>query len=199
MTACKDSLNGKKAVSATLAGVLAVGMVPAAAFAADKPADTQDEQGVELQLTTADDQFMAGSVHEITVGNTATTDVANVTVKSTEYGTGTGKKAVTITQVLPQDASSAVDVDTTKYKQVFLKVSDSANATVKIAGTFYTMEETDSSTAAGTRTIAIVPKATTAATTLGTLKEANILDKAPHGQVQGRERVPRGRLRHHGD
>ena len=28
MTACKDSLSGKKAVSATLAGVLAVGMVP---------------------------------------------------------------------------------------------------------------------------------------------------------------------------
>ena len=39
MTACKDSLSGKKAVSATLAGVLAVGMVPAAAFAAEEPAD----------------------------------------------------------------------------------------------------------------------------------------------------------------
>lgn len=50
MTACKDSLNGKKAVSATLAGVLAVGMVPAAAFAATdaQAADTQDEQGIEL-------------------------------------------------------------------------------------------------------------------------------------------------------
>lgn len=37
MTACKDSLSGKKAVSVTLAGVLAVGMVPAAAFAAEAP------------------------------------------------------------------------------------------------------------------------------------------------------------------
>lgn len=53
MTACKDSLNGKKAVSATLAGVLAVGMVPAAAFAADGQADTQDEQGIELESTTS--------------------------------------------------------------------------------------------------------------------------------------------------
>lgn len=48
MTACKDSLNGKKAVSATLAGVLAVGMVPAAAFAADAQADTTEGQGIEL-------------------------------------------------------------------------------------------------------------------------------------------------------
>lgn len=43
MTACKDSLNGKKAVSATLAGVLAVGMVPAAAFAETAQADTTGE------------------------------------------------------------------------------------------------------------------------------------------------------------
>ena len=53
MTACKDSLNGKKAVSATLAGVLAVGMVPAAAFAADQPADEAEGQGIELESTTS--------------------------------------------------------------------------------------------------------------------------------------------------
>ena len=51
MTACKDSLSGKKAVSATLAGVLAVGMVPAAAFAAD--ADQPETGDIELQSTTA--------------------------------------------------------------------------------------------------------------------------------------------------
>ena len=50
MTACKDSLNGKKAVSATLAGVLAVGMVPAAAFAETAQADTTGEQGIDLLL-----------------------------------------------------------------------------------------------------------------------------------------------------
>ncbi|WP_417302595.1 hypothetical protein [Ellagibacter isourolithinifaciens] len=36
-------------MSATLAAVLAVGMVPAAAFAATDQADTNDEQGIELQ------------------------------------------------------------------------------------------------------------------------------------------------------
>ena len=52
MTACKDSLNGKKAVSATLAGVLAVGMVPAAAFAETAQADTTGEEGIELQAAS---------------------------------------------------------------------------------------------------------------------------------------------------
>ena len=53
MTACKDSLSGKKAVSATLAGVLAVGMVPAAAFAAEAPADEVQNDGIELLDTTS--------------------------------------------------------------------------------------------------------------------------------------------------
>ena len=62
MTACKDSLNGKKAVSATLAGVLAVGMVPAAAFAETAQADTNDEQGVELQSVESAKAFSEGTV-----------------------------------------------------------------------------------------------------------------------------------------
>ena len=64
MTACKDSLNGKKAVSATLAGVLAVGMVPAAAFAATdaQAADTQDDQGIELQSVESAKAFSDGTV-----------------------------------------------------------------------------------------------------------------------------------------
>lgn len=52
MTACKDSLNGKKAVSATLAGVLAVGMVPAAAFAATD-AEQPETGDIELESTTS--------------------------------------------------------------------------------------------------------------------------------------------------
>ena len=63
MTACKDSLSGKKAVSATLAGVLAVGMVPAAAFAAtDAQADTTDEQGIELQASSPSEAFAKATV-----------------------------------------------------------------------------------------------------------------------------------------
>ena len=62
MTACKDSLNGKKAVSATLAGVLAVGMVPAAAFAADAQADTTDEAGISLQEATPQSAVEDGAI-----------------------------------------------------------------------------------------------------------------------------------------
>ena len=63
MTACKDSLNGKKAVSATLAGVLAVGMVPAAAFAAETPADEAQNDGIELlDTTSAVTLFNAGTI-----------------------------------------------------------------------------------------------------------------------------------------
>ena len=61
MTACKDSLSGKKAESATLAGVLAVGMVPAAAFAETAQADTTGEQGIELQEKTPAQAFQSGS------------------------------------------------------------------------------------------------------------------------------------------
>lgn len=63
MTACKDSLSGKKAVSATLAGVLAVGMVPAAAFAAEAPADEVQNDGIELLDTTSPvTLFNAGTI-----------------------------------------------------------------------------------------------------------------------------------------
>ena len=66
MTACKDSLNGKKAVSATLAGVLAVGMVPAAAFAADgaQAADTQSGDGVDLLWQSPAEAFSNATVTE---------------------------------------------------------------------------------------------------------------------------------------
>ena len=65
MTACKDSLSGKKAVSATLAGVLAVGMVPAAAFAADadQAADAQSgDEGISLQEATPQSAVEDGAI-----------------------------------------------------------------------------------------------------------------------------------------
>ena len=69
MTACKGSLNGKKAVSATLAGVLAVGMVPAAAFADAAQADTNDEQGIELASIDSVAAFEQGYVSKYNTGN----------------------------------------------------------------------------------------------------------------------------------
>ena len=79
MTACKDSLSGKKAVSATLAGVLAVGMVPAAAFAADQPADTTTgDEGVSLQFQEGTKAFENGTA-TYTVKQGADTAAANKT------------------------------------------------------------------------------------------------------------------------
>ena len=68
MTACKDSLSGKKAVSATLAGVLAVGMVPAAAFAETAQADTTTADGESTMLQwneSAAEAFSNGTANEV--------------------------------------------------------------------------------------------------------------------------------------
>ena len=107
MTACKDSLNGKKAVSATLAGVLAVGMVPAAAFAATDQADTNDEQGIELQEVSKATDFNQGSVTAATNGeDTAIDTAAEFTLgdsanayKATQVTTGTGEVIDTVNDV----------------------------------------------------------------------------------------------------
>ncbi len=65
MTACKDSLSGKKAVSATLAGVLAVGMVPAAAFAETAQADTTEaNDGIDLLWQSPAEAFSNATVTE---------------------------------------------------------------------------------------------------------------------------------------
>ena len=79
MTACKDSLSGKKAVSATLAGVLAVGMVPAAAFAETAQADTNTgDEGVSLQFQEGTKAFENGTA-TYTVKQGANTAAANKT------------------------------------------------------------------------------------------------------------------------
>lgn len=116
MTACKDSLNGKKAVSATLAGVLAVGMVPAAAFADAAQADTNDEQGIELQEVSKATDFNQGSVTAATNGEGTAIDTAAAftlgdtanAYKATQVTTGTG---VVI------DAVNDVKVATVEYKK----------------------------------------------------------------------------------
>ena len=123
MTACKDSLNGKKAVSATLAGVLAVGMVPAAAFAATdaQTADTQDEQGIEL--LTADDAaaFTNGTVSEYKIDNGSAT--ATTTAAISINGDGESHTVVpTKVKLAAKNGQSdiVVDVtDTAKYKVTY--------------------------------------------------------------------------------
>ena len=104
MTACKDSLNGKKAVSATLAGVLAVGMVPAAAFAADQPADEAEGQGIELQATDAE-TYAAGTINEVTYYDNSG-DVIDTTDGSVTYTLGSDVKSIAITSITPQVAGA---------------------------------------------------------------------------------------------
>lgn len=121
MTACKDSLNGKKAVSATLAGVLAVGMVPAAAFAAEAPADEAQNDGIEL--LTADDvaAFNNGTVSEYKIDNGNPTAVSTTAISINGDGES---HTVVPTKVMLAAKNGANDIvvdvtDTAKYKVTY--------------------------------------------------------------------------------
>ena len=98
MTACKDSLNGKKAVSATLAGVLAVGMVPAAAFAAEAPADEAQNDGIELlDTTSAVTLFNAGTIELGSTFSPVSGQTNQFTANAKTDGTALDLGAVTVT------------------------------------------------------------------------------------------------------
>lgn len=98
MTACKDSLSGKKAVSATLAGVLAVGMVPAAAFAAEAPADEVQNDGIELLDTTSPmTLFNAGTIELGSAFSPVSGQTNQFTAKATTDGTALDLGTVTVT------------------------------------------------------------------------------------------------------
>lgn len=137
MTACKDSLNGKKAVSATLAGVLAVGMVPAAAFADAAQADTQDEQGIELASIDSVAAFEQGYVSKYNTGNgdVAVAKTGKIelpyaadtvfTVVPTEVTFGNGEKL-----------TSAQLSNTDKYKIYYTDAADNVVEQVTEAGDY---------------------------------------------------------------
>ena len=98
MTACKDSLNGKKAVSATLAGVLAVGMVPAAAFAAEAPADEAQNDGIELlDTTSAVTLFNAGTIALDSTFSPVSGKTNQFTANATTNGSALDLGTVTVT------------------------------------------------------------------------------------------------------
>lgn len=142
MTACKDSLSGKKAVSATLAGVLAVGMVPAAAFAAEAPADTQDEQGIELESTTS--AATAFNDGKITFTNADSSLVLKDATKANVYkanakGDGTTEISLGTVKVTPKGETAAVDatgdnytVTVTKDGEKVSKIVDPGTYTVTV-------------------------------------------------------------------
>lgn len=118
MTACKDVQDvnlGKKAVSAALAGTLAVGMVPAVALAA--PADdAAADDGIESLILGDADSFAEGAVTGATVAGKAVADPSNIeiTLSQVVSGTGTWTIPLVVTQVTPSvGAPVALNSDTT--------------------------------------------------------------------------------------
>lgn len=103
MTACKDvqDMNlGKKAVSAALAGTLAVGMVPGVALAATAD-DAVADDGIETLALSALQDFAAGSVSGIKIAGVAA-DVANIETSIdnvTSADAGKFKLPIALTQV----------------------------------------------------------------------------------------------------
>ena len=123
MTACKDSLSGKKAVSATLAGVLAVGMVPAAAFAETAQADTTTgDEGVSLQVAPEQDAFNRGTIAPSGLSQTNGAYSVNANADGTPLTIG----ASTVT---PLGASDAITVDGKNYTTAIYAADADGNAT----------------------------------------------------------------------
>lgn len=126
MTACKDSLNGKKAVSATLAGVLAVGMVPAAAFAAEAPADEAQNDGIELlDTTSAVTLFNAGAIALDSTFSPVSGKTNQFTANATTDGTALDLGTVTVTPkgqsavpVAGDDFKVTITKDGTEVKEI---------------------------------------------------------------------------------
>lgn len=126
MTACKDSLNGKKAVSATLAGVLAVGMVPAAAFAAEASADEAQNDGIELLATTsAVTLFNAGTIALDSTFSPVSGKTNQFTANATTDGSALDLGTVTVTPkgqsavtVAGDDFKVTITKDGTEVKEI---------------------------------------------------------------------------------
>ncbi|WP_418739345.1 S-layer homology domain-containing protein [Ellagibacter isourolithinifaciens] len=85
-------------MSATLAGVLAVGMVPAAAFAAEAPADEVQNDGIELLDTTSPvTLFNAGTIALGSTFSPVSGQTNQFTANATTDGTALDLGAVTVT------------------------------------------------------------------------------------------------------
>ena len=144
MTACKDSLSGKKAVSATLAGVLAVGMVPAAAFAETAQADTTEGQGIELQAQTGPEAFAAGTIAvEDQAGNAVDTSKKGTETKPVELENTGDVQYLVPTTLTMEGVKDPIDLKTDKHVTVTYEQKGSSDTwstvnkyAIKDAGTY---------------------------------------------------------------
>ena len=142
MTACKDSLSGKKAVSATLAGVLAVGMVPAAAFAAD--ADQPETGDIELQAKTPKQAFETGEFSFTDQAGNAVTTTAkkdgSTANKAIVLGAADDNQYLVPSSVKIDGVADAIDLtDTDKYVVTYATEDGTAipnPLTIKNAGVY---------------------------------------------------------------
>ncbi|MDJ1650249.1 MULTISPECIES: S-layer homology domain-containing protein [Gordonibacter] len=156
MTACvnNEGLSGKKVVSATLAGVLAAGMVPAIAFA-DEAAEASTDEGIDLLAVSKAEAFQQGAVTEATDNNAkAIADLENI-----EFAyEATVPHYVKPTKVTPKGDTKAVDVtDSTEYD---INYYTEANYKAYIAGSADTkISNADTGIIdAGTYYAVVVPK-----------------------------------------
>ena len=106
MTACKDSqaTSGKKAVSATLAGVLAVGLVPAVALA-DEAVEVTEEDGITELTATIGQEFNGGTISKINLNGTVQTTPSKI-----EITVGTTGLNVAPTQLTSKTTGATLDL-----------------------------------------------------------------------------------------
>lgn len=121
MTACvnNEGLSGKKVVSATLAGVLAAGMVPAIAFA-DEAAEVTPDEDIDLLLVTNVQDFAAGTIGAAVDQNNkaVTLPAKGKSLKVTQDGANAVK--VQVTQVVTK-TGVVVDLDADNAKWDYFK------------------------------------------------------------------------------
>lgn len=123
MTACAnenlgEKLSGRKVVSATLAGVLAAGMMPAVALADEAAADTQTDDGIDLLSLTTAEAFKAGKVTAAAVDGIAASDLTKIQIKFDDQN-----HKVVPTEVTPKESKAvAVADDDENYSIDYYKV-----------------------------------------------------------------------------
>ncbi|HIW76904.1 MAG TPA: S-layer homology domain-containing protein [Candidatus Gordonibacter avicola] len=151
MTACvnNEGLSGKKVVSATLAGVLAAGMVPAIAFA-DEAAEASTDEGIDL-LINDKGAFEGGSLASATDNASSPNPILDLTNIQFEYD-GSAHYVKPVTVALAEGAGVPINVsNTSNWEHKYYKakadgtiddsaeITDPGNATSGVieVGTYY--------------------------------------------------------------
>lgn len=115
----------KRSASAVLAGAVAVGMMPAAAFADDAPASSEasSDEGIELLVATGADAFARGSVTAAQDNTGAELDVSG----SVEFAYDGSAHYVVPTEFTPE-SFDAIDLTASdSYKVQYFAIGDNGS------------------------------------------------------------------------